>query len=218
MASAADELSASIDEIGRQVIQSSEISSTAVSEAESADEMIQGLAASAQKIGEVVALITDIAEQTNLLALNATIESARAGDAGKGFAVVANEVKTLAGQTAQATEEISRQIGDIQGATADAVTAVQGITKTIGEISEISSAIAAAVEEQGAATSEIARNVEQAAVGTGEVSSNIGGVTQAAGEAGQSAAQVLGAANELSQQSELLKTEVEKFIAQVRKA
>jgi methyl-accepting chemotaxis protein len=218
VASAAEELSSSISEISRQVSQSTEIAGTAVGAAEQADEMVQGLAMSAQKIGEVVALITDIADQTNLLALNATIEAARAGEAGKGFAVVASEVKNLANQTAKATEEISSQISGIQSATQDSVQAIQGITKTIGEISEIAGAIAAAVEEQGAATSEIARNVEQAAAGTGEVSSNIGGVTQAAGEAGQSATQVLNAANELSEQSELLKSEVDKFMTQVRNA
>jgi methyl-accepting chemotaxis protein len=218
VASAAEELSSSISEISRQVSQSTEIAGNAVSAAGEADEMVQGLAQSAQKIGEVVALITDIADQTNLLALNATIEAARAGDAGKGFAVVASEVKNLANQTARATEEISSQIGGIQSATDDSVRAIQGITKTIGEISEISTAISAAVEEQGAATAEIARNVEQAAAGTGEVSANIGGVTQAAGDAGQSASQVLNAANELSKQSEMLKSEVEKFMAQVRAA
>ncbi len=218
VASAAEELSSSISEICRQVSQSTQIAGSAVVAAQKADEMVQGLAMSAQKIGEVVAMITDIADQTNLLALNATIEAARAGDAGKGFAVVASEVKNLANQTAKATEEIGNQISGIQGATKESVAAIQGITKTIGEISEIASAIAAAVEEQGAATSEIARNVEQAAQGTGEVSSNIAGVTQAANEAGSTSAQVLGAANELSQQSELLKSEVDKFINQVRQA
>ena len=218
VASAAEELSSSIGEISRQVSQSTQIAGSAVTAAQKADEMVQGLAMSAQKIGEVVELITDIADQTNLLALNATIEAARAGEAGKGFAVVASEVKNLANQTAKATEEIGSQISGIQGATQDSVQAIQSITKTIGEISEIASAIAAAVEEQGAATSEIARNVEQAAAGTGEVSSNIQGVTQAAAEAGSTSSQVLGAATELSQQSELLKSEVEKFMAQVRKA
>jgi methyl-accepting chemotaxis protein len=218
VAAAAQELSSSISEISRQVSQSTAIAGSAVAAAQKADEMVQGLATSAQKIGEVVEMITDIADQTNLLALNATIEAARAGDAGKGFAVVASEVKNLANQTAKATEDIGSQIADIQGATQESVEAIQGITKTIGEISEISSAIAAAVEEQGAATSEIARNVEQAAAGTGEVSSNIAGVTQAASEAGSTSTDVLGAANELSQQSELLKTEVDKFMNQVRKA
>ena len=218
VASAAEELSGSISEISRQVDQSTKIAGTAVNAAQKADDMVQGLAMSAQKIGEVVELITDIADQTNLLALNATIEAARAGEAGKGFAVVASEVKNLANQTARATEEISGQIGGIQNATQDSVQAIQDITKTIGEISVISSAIAAAVEEQGAATSEIARNVEQAAAGTGEVSSNIQGVTQAASEAGVTSSQVLGAANELSRQSEQLKSEVSKFMAQIRQA
>ncbi len=218
VASAAEELTSSIGEISRQVAQSTEIADSAVTAAERADEMVQGLAMSAQKIGEVVALITDIADQTNLLALNATIEAARAGEAGKGFAVVASEVKNLANQTAKATDEISGQIGGIQTSTDDSVKAIQGITKTIGEISEISTTIATAVEQQGAATSEIARNVEQAAAGTGEVSSNIAGVTKAASESGESANEVLSAANDLSQQSEMLKSEVDKFMAQVRAA
>jgi methyl-accepting chemotaxis protein len=150
------------------------------------------------------------------LALNATIEAARAGDAGKGFAVVAAEVKNLANQTAKATEEIGTQIGAIQGSTKDAVAAIQSISKVIGEINQISSAIAAAVEEQGAATKEIARNVEQASAGTKEVTSNIAGVTQAAGETGQASTQIKDAAKELSQQSESLRTQVDKFIAQIR--
>ena len=218
VAAAAEELSSSITEINRQVQQSTAISNSAVEAAQKADDMVQGLAKSSNKIGEVVELISDIAEQTNLLALNATIEAARAGESGKGFAVVASEVKNLANQTAKATEEISSQIGGIQSATKDSVDAIQEITKTIGQISEISTAIAAAVEEQGAATQEIARNVEQAAAGTSEVSSNITGVTQSAGESGAAAGQVLSAANELSEQSELLKTEVDKFMAQVRTA
>ncbi|HER27089.1 MAG TPA: hypothetical protein ENI69_08270, partial [Rhodospirillales bacterium] len=200
------------------VTQSTKITGEAVTAAGRADEMVQGLAMSAQKIGEVVEMITDIADQTNLLALNATIEAARAGESGKGFAVVASEVKNLATQTTKATEEIAGQINNIQGATQESVLAIQDITKTIDQISEISSAIAAAVEEQGAATTEIARNVEQAAAGTGEVSSNIQGVTQSADEAGANSTQVLDAANELSQQSVLLKTEVDKFMEQVRKA
>ncbi|MCF3631269.1 methyl-accepting chemotaxis protein, partial [Alphaproteobacteria bacterium LMO-S08] len=155
---------------------------------------IQGLAQAAEKIGEVVSLITDIAEQTNLLALNATIEAARAGDAGKGFAVVASEVKNLANQTAKATEEIGKQIGDIQSATQSSVDAIAGITKTISDINEISSSVAAAVEQQGVATQEIARNVEQAAAGTQEVSSNIIQVTEVAGQSGDAASQQLEAA------------------------
>ncbi|TCS65107.1 methyl-accepting chemotaxis protein [Varunaivibrio sulfuroxidans] len=218
VASAAEELSSSISEISRQVSQSTQISSTAVAEVEGANKKVQGLAEAANKIGEVVALITDIADQTNLLALNATIEAARAGEAGKGFAVVASEVKNLANQTAKATEEIGAQIGGIQTATQDAVGAIQSIGGIIGEINEIASAIAAAVEEQGAATQEIARNVEQAANGTGEVSSNIAGVTQAAGEAGASSNQVLDASDKLAQQSEQLRVQVDGFLRNIQTA
>ncbi|MCW8914755.1 MAG: methyl-accepting chemotaxis protein [Magnetovibrio sp.] len=216
VASAAEELSSSISEISRQVAQSTQISSTAVAEVDGANTQVQGLADAARKIGEVVALITDIADQTNLLALNATIEAARAGEAGKGFAVVASEVKNLANQTAKATEEISSQIGGIQHATDDAVQAIGSIGGIINQMNEIASTIAAAVEEQGAATQEIARNVEQASAGTGEVSANIAGVTQAAGETGEAASEMLGAAQELSQQSEILRSEVDKFLANIR--
>jgi len=216
VASATEELSSSIQEISRQVSQSTQIAASAVVEVQTTNEKIQGLAEAANKIGEVVAMITDIADQTNLLALNATIEAARAGDAGKGFAVVASEVKNLANQTAKATEEISSQISGIQGATQTAVDAIGSIGGTIDQLNEISSAIAAAVEEQGAATQEIARNVEQAANGTTEVSSNIGGVQEAAGETGSSASDMLGAATELSQQSELLRSEVDKFLSNIR--
>ena len=216
VASAAEELSSSISEISRQVAQSTRISGEAVSEVEGANAKVLGLAEAANKIGEVVALITDIADQTNLLALNATIEAARAGEAGKGFAVVASEVKNLANQTAKATEEISAQIGGIQGATQEAVQAIGSIGSTINEINEIASAIAAAGEEQGAATQEIARNVEQASAGTADVSMNISGVTQAAGETGHSATQMLDAANELGQQSEVLRTEMDTFLKQIR--
>jgi methyl-accepting chemotaxis protein len=216
VAAAAEELASSIAEITRQVAQSTAIAGEAVREADRTNQMVQGLATAAQKIGDVVNLITDIAEQTNLLALNATIEAARAGDAGKGFAVVASEVKNLANQTARATEEIGAQIADIQGATRDAVGAIQGIGKTIAQINEIAAAIAAAVEEQGAATKEIARNVQQAATGTNEVSSNIAGVTQAAQEAGNASTQVLEAATQLSRQAELLRREVDGFVAKIR--
>ncbi|MCW8914404.1 MAG: methyl-accepting chemotaxis protein [Magnetovibrio sp.] len=216
VASAAEELSSSISEISRQVSQSTQIAGTAVSEVDGANQKVQGLAHAASKIGEVVALITDIADQTNLLALNATIEAARAGDAGKGFAVVASEVKNLANQTAKATEEISSQIGGIQGATQDAVSAIGSIGGIITQINEISSAIAAAVEEQGAATSEIARNVEQASSGTQEVSSNISQVTLAASETGSSATQILDASAELGRQSDLLNTEVGNFLNTIR--
>ena len=218
VASAAEELASSIAEIGRQVTQSSRISQNAVEAARTTDAKVQSLAEAANKIGEVVSLINDIASQTNLLALNATIEAARAGEAGKGFAVVAAEVKSLATQTAKATEEIAGQIGSIQTSTGDAVQAIQGIGKTIAEISEIASTIASAVEEQGAATREIAGNVQQAAAGTKDVTGNIGGVTQAASETGQATGQVLSAANTLVQHGEALKREVDDFLTTVRAA
>ena len=216
VASASAELAASIREIGGQVSRSSRIAGQAASQAEATSGTVNALAESAQKIGEVVALISQIASQTNLLALNATIEAARAGDAGKGFAVVASEVKTLAAQTARATEEIAQQIAEIQSATGDAVGAIRGIGQTIGEINEIAAAIAAAVEQQSAATEEISRNVTHAADGTQEVAEKIGAVTLAAGETGSAAGQVLNAAGELAQQSDTLERKVENFLAQIR--
>ena len=218
VAAAAQELSSSISEIGRQVSQSSTIAGRAVTDAERTNGLVQGLAEAAQKIGAVTNLINEIASHTNLLALNATIEAARAGDAGKGFAVVASEVKTLANQTARATEEIGSHIVAMQKATGETVAAIQGIGGTIGEINEIATAIAAAVEEQGAATQEIARNVQQAAAGTEEVSGNIAGVTKATGEAGTAAQQVLRAVGELSQQAETLRTQVDQFLSAVKAA
>jgi methyl-accepting chemotaxis protein len=218
VASASEELSSSISEISRQVSQSAKIASKAVTEAQETDAKVQGLTEAAQKIGEVVQLINDIAAQTNLLALNATIEAARAGEAGKGFAVVAAEVKSLANQTAKATDEIAQQVGAIQGATRDSVDAIKSIGRTIAEINEIATTIASAVEEQGAATQEIARNVQQASAGTSEVTSNITGVSQAASETGSAASQVLGASSELSKQSEQLRQEVERFLAGVKAA
>jgi methyl-accepting chemotaxis protein len=218
VASAAEELSSSISEISRQVAQSAQIAAKAVTDAEHSNRQVQGLADAAQRIGEVVQLITDIASQTNLLALNATIEAARAGEAGKGFAVVASEVKNLANETAKATDEITGQIAGIQQATKDAVEAIQAIGQTIGQINEIATTIASAVEEQGAATQEIARNVQQAAAGTQEVSSNISGVTQAAGETGAAANQMLSASGELARQGETLSSEVTKFLQAVRAA
>jgi methyl-accepting chemotaxis protein len=218
VATAAEELSASIGEIGRQVATSSKIAQDAVEQAGRTNGTVEGLAQSAQRIGEVLSLIQDIAAQTNLLALNATIEAARAGEAGKGFAVVASEVKSLATQTARATEEIAAQIAQIQGATKETVEAIGGIGGTIGQINEIAAAIAAAVEEQGAATKEIASNVLQAARGTQDVSGNIDGVTQASGEVGAAATQVLGSAEELARESERLRQEVGTFVATVRAA
>jgi methyl-accepting chemotaxis protein len=218
VAAATDELTASVSEIGRQVEQSTRISSQAVSEAAATTTAIRGLAEMAQKVDSVVKIINDIAGQTNLLALNATIEAARAGDAGKGFAVVASEVKALANQTAQATEEISAQIGAMQAATHDSVSRIEAIGKTIGEINHIATTIASAVEQQSAATQEIARNVQQAAAGTGEVSSNIAGVSHAAGETGSAATQVQAASAELAKQGEALRVEVGRFLAKIRSA
>jgi len=216
VAAAAEQLAQSVEEVGRQVQQCSTIASNAVSEAQKTNEEVEGLATAAEKIGEVVGLINDIASQTNLLALNATIEAARAGDAGKGFAVVATEVKSLADQTATATEDISSQISAIQNATENAVKAIKGISGTIGELSEISSAIASAVEEQSAATREIAQSVEQAAAGTADVSQNITGVTSGAQQTGDASAQVLEAASELSKQAETLRSQVDGFLVEVR--
>jgi methyl-accepting chemotaxis protein len=218
VASATEELSASIGEITSRVAESTRIVGEAVTQASETNVLVQGLATAAQKIGDVVDLINNIAGQTNLLALNATIEAARAGEAGKGFAVVASEVKTLATQTARATEEIASQIRAIQSATSDSVEAIDNITRTVARVSEISTIIASAVEEQGSATQEISRNVQQAAQGTQEVSGNITGVTQAADATGAAASQVLTAANELGQNGSLLKTQVSEFLRTVRAA
>jgi methyl-accepting chemotaxis protein len=218
VASSAEQLSTSVLEIGRQVEQSSKIAGQAVVEADKTNATVEGLNKTAQRIGEVVQLIETIASQTNLLALNATIEAARAGDAGKGFAVVASEVKSLASQTAKATEEIRAQIGDIQGATGQTVEAIRSIGATIRQMSEIATSIASAVEQQGAATREIATNVHQAAQGTSDIATNIEGVSRAASETGAAATQVLSAAGELSKQSETLRRDVDEFLATVRAA
>ena len=217
-AAAAEELSASIMEISRQVTESARIAGQAVDDAGRTNAQVQALAGAAQKIGDVVKLINDIAGQTNLLALNATIEAARAGEAGKGFAVVASEVKSLATQTAKATEDISAQIKSIQSATADSVKAIEGITGTINRINEIATSIASAVEEQGAATKEIARNVQQASAGASEASSSIATVTQAASNTGAASTQVLDAAGKLATQGETLRAEVGRFLASIRAA
>ncbi|SBW12959.1 putative Methyl-accepting chemotaxis sensory transducer [uncultured Alphaproteobacteria bacterium] len=218
VASAAEQLAASIAEIGRQVATAADVAADAVTQTERTNGLVTALADAASRIGEVVGLITDIASQTNLLALNATIEAARAGEMGKGFAVVAGEVKSLATQTAKATEDIGRQIGEVQSSTGEAVDAIQEISTIIARISGIQATIASAVEEQTAATAEIARNVEQAAAGTREVSSHITEVTDAAGRAGAGASELLAAAGELAQQSERLDSEVEDFIARIRAA
>jgi methyl-accepting chemotaxis protein len=192
------------------------MSDEAVAAARAATDDVKGLTDAAQKIGEVVALITAIAEKTNLLALNATIEAARAGDAGKGFAVVASEVKTLANQTASATEDISAQVASIQSATSGAVNAITSITTLIDELSSISRAIADAVGQQGEATHEIARNVQEAANGTRDVSRYIGDVTAASAETGQAAGTVLSEAEGLSKQSVSLRNEVDNFLQEIR--
>ncbi|QDW36822.1 HAMP domain-containing protein [Bradyrhizobium sp. KBS0727] len=218
VASATEELSSSVNEISRQVQESARMANEAVDQAQQTNNRVSELSQAAARIGDVVELINTIAGQTNLLALNATIEAARAGEAGRGFAVVASEVKALAEQTAKATGDIGRQIADIQSATQDSVNAIKEISGTIGRLSEISSTIAAAVEEQGAATQEISRNVQQAAIGTTQVSAHISDVKQGATETGSASAQVLSAAQSLSGDSNRLKLEVGKFLNTVRAA
>ena len=218
VSSGTEELSSSISEIGRQVITSSQIARKAVDEAGQTDATMQGLAENASRISVVVDLIQVIASQTNLLALNATIEAARAGEAGRGFAVVASEVKSLANQTAKATEEIRAQIASMQQVTASAVGAIRNIGHTIGEINDVTTAIAAAVEEQGAATREIARNIQHAAGGTSEVSSNIVGVSTASAEAGSAASEVLSASGALRREADVLRSEIDAFLSNIRAA
>jgi methyl-accepting chemotaxis protein len=213
-----EQLSSSIAEISRQVVTSAKIARKAVNEAGATDTTVQSLADSASRISVVIDLIQTIASQTNLLALNATIEAARAGEAGRGFAVVASEVKSLASQTAKATEEIRSQIASMQQVTTSAVGAIRGIGQTIGEINDVTTAIAAAVEEQGAATREIARNIQHAAGGTSEVSSNIVGVSTASAEAGAAATEVLSASDDLRREADVLRAEIDTFLTNIRAA
>jgi methyl-accepting chemotaxis protein len=218
VASATEELSSSINEISRQVQESARVASNAVDQARATTDRVSELSKAATRIGDVVELINTIAGQTNLLALNATIEAARAGEAGRGFAVVASEVKALAEQTAKATGEIGQQISGIQTATQVSVGAIKDISGTIEKLSEISSTIAAAIEEQGAATQEISRNVQQASQGTRQVSANVTDVQRGATETGSASARVLSAAQLLSADSNRLKLEVGKFLDSVRAA
>ena len=218
VAAATEELSMSVDEIGRQVRESSRIAASAVKQAHETDTRIGDLSRAAQNIGDVVKLITAIAEQTNLLALNATIEAARAGEAGRGFAVVASEVKSLASQTAKATDEISTHILGMQSATKESVAAIKEIGSTIGQISEIASTIATAVEQQSAATQEIAGNVQNVAQGTEAVASNISQVNSGATQTGAASAEVLSSAQTLSTESARLREELDRFMSSVRAA
>jgi methyl-accepting chemotaxis protein len=218
VASATEELSASVDEIGRRVRESSQIAEAAVLQAKQTDGRISKLSRAAQEIGDVVKLITAIAEQTNLLALNATIEAARAGDAGRGFAVVASEVKSLASQTAKATDEISSHISGMQGATQESVAAIKEIGGTIAKISDIAATISSAVEQQSSATQEIARSVQNVAEGTQEAAANIMRVNRGATETGSASEDVLSSARTLSTESTRLREELDRFMANIRAA
>ena len=217
-AAATEELTASIGEITRQVGRSAEVSRRAVAETERTDRTVRELADTANRIGDVVRLIADIAGQTNLRALTATIEAARAGEAGKGFAVVASEVKNLASQTAKATEEISQQVGAIQGVTGQAVEAIRSIAAVVAEIDQTAAAIAAAVEEQGAATQEIARNIAGTAEAAASLSRETGVVKQAAESGGRAAEQVRTVSGEISSTSDGLRQQLERFLKGIQAA
>ncbi|HWL21341.1 MAG TPA: HAMP domain-containing methyl-accepting chemotaxis protein, partial [Bradyrhizobium sp.] len=218
VAAATEELSGSISEISRQVGECTRIATQAVEQVGRSEVTVTALANAADRIGEVVGLINTIAARTNLLALNATIEAARAGEAGKGFAVVASEVKNLATQTARATEGITEQVAAIQGSTQEAVDTIKGIGQIINKMSEIATTVAAAVEEQGAATAEIARNIQQAAAGTQNVSSNIGGVSNVANQTGETASDVLESSSSLAAESEVLSSQVARFLDRIKAA
>jgi len=218
VAAATEELSTSVDEIGKRVRESNRIAEAAVVQAQQTDERIGKLSRAAQQIGDVVKLITAIAEQTNLLALNATIEAARAGDAGRGFAVVATEVKSLASQTAKATDEISNHISGMQGATQESVAAIKEIGATIAQISNIASSIAGAVEQQSTATQEIAKSVQNVAEGTQQTAASIMQVNRGATETGSASEEVLNSASTLSAESTRLRAELDRFMANIRAA
>ena len=218
VAAATEELSTSVDEIGKRVRESNRIAEAAVVQAQQTDERIGKLSRAAQQIGDVVKLITAIAEQTNLLALNATIEAARAGDAGRGFAVVATEVKSLASQTAKATDEISNHVSGMQGATQESVAAIKEIGATIAQISNIASSIAGAVEQQSTATQEIAKSVQNVAEGTQQTAASIMQVNRGATETGSASEEVLNSASTLSAESTRLRAELDRFMANIRAA
>ena len=218
VASATEELASSVREISSQVQESSRVALSAVKQADETDGRINALSQAASRIGDVIKLITSVAEQTNLLALNATIEAARAGDAGRGFAVVAQEVKALASQTAKATDEIGIQIAGMQTATQEAVGSIKMISSTIGKISEITSAISAAIEEQGAATQEISGNIQRTASGTSEVAGTIAEVSQGATQTGAASSQLLSSAKQLSVSTASLQSEIDGFLKSIAAA
>jgi methyl-accepting chemotaxis protein len=218
VASATEELAISVREISQQVQESNSIAASAVQQADETDSRINALSQAANRIGDVIKLITSVAEQTNLLALNATIEAARAGEAGRGFAVVAQEVKALAAQTAKATDEIGIQIAGMQTATQEAVGSIKMISSTIGKISEITTAISAAIEEQGAATQEISGNIQRTAAGTSQVAGTIAEVSHGANQTGAASSQLLSSARQLSESTTSLQAEIDGFLKSIAAA